>query len=53
MAVPILGAVSGGAVNYLFMNHFQEMARGHFVVKRLEKKYGTALVERTYKDLRI
>ena len=51
MAVPIVGAVSGGAVNYLFMNHFQEMARGHFVVRRLEKKYGTALVERTYKDL--
>jgi hypothetical protein len=50
-AVPVVGAVSGGAINYLFMNHFQEIARGHFVVKRLEKKYGTALVERTYGDL--
>jgi len=51
MAVPIVGAVSGGAINYLFMNHFQDMARGHFVVKRLEAKYGTTLVEKTYKDL--
>jgi len=50
-AIPIVGAVSGGAINYLFMNHFQETARGHFVVKRLEMKYGAALVENTYGDL--
>lgn len=52
-AVPIVGAVSGGTINYLFMNHFQEMARGHFVVRRLEKKYGMEHVEKTYKDLEI
>ncbi len=52
-AIPVLGAVSGGAINYLFMNHFQEMARGHFVVKRLEKKYGMKSVEKTYKTLAI
>ncbi len=51
MAIPIIGAVSGGIVNYLFMDHFQEMARGHFVVMRLEKKYGQALVEKTYNEL--
>jgi len=50
MAVPIVGAVSGGAVNYLFMIISGNGPR-HFVVRRLEKKYGTALVERTYKDL--
>jgi hypothetical protein len=52
-AIPVVGAVSGGVINYLFMNHFQEMARGHFVVKRLEKKYGRDRVERTYKELPI
>lgn len=52
-AIPVVGAVSGGAINYLFMNHFQEMARGHFIVKRLEKKYGMKRVEKTYKDLAI
>ena len=50
-AVPIVGAAAGGAINYLFMDHFQEMARGHFIVKRLEKKYGTETVERAYKEL--
>jgi hypothetical protein len=52
-AVPVIGAISGGTINYLFMNHFQEMARGDFVVRRLEKKYGTALVEKTYHDLAV
>ena len=52
-SVPIVGAVSGGVINYLFMNHFQEMARGHFVVRRLEKKYGMKCVENKYKDLAI
>ena len=50
-AVPIVGGVVGGGINYLFMDHFQEMARGHFIVRRLEKKYGTETVERAYKEL--
>ena len=50
-AVPLVGAVSGGVINYLFMNHFQEMARGHFVVKRHEIKYGMKRVEQTYEGL--
>jgi EcsC protein family len=39
-ALPILGAVGGAAVNYAFMEHFQEIARGHFTVRRLERLYG-------------
>ncbi len=52
-AIPIAGALSGGAINYLFMNHFQGMARGHFILKRLEKKYSMKLVENKYKELAI
>ena len=52
-AVPVIGAVAGGAVNLLFMHHFQEMARGHFVVKRLEKKYGVEPVRAAYERLAI
>jgi hypothetical protein len=52
-AVPVIGAVAGGLINLLFMHHFQEMARGHFIVKRLEKKYGTKRVEQAYKVLKI
>ncbi len=49
-AVPIVGAAAGGAINYLFMHHFQEMARGHFIIKRLENKYGLDLVEQAYRE---
>jgi hypothetical protein len=53
IAVPVVGAVSGGAVNYLFMNHFQDLARAHFVIMRLEKKYGTEAVREVYEDLTV
>lgn len=52
-AVPILGAAGGATVNVLFMNHFQDMARGHFIVKRLEEQYGSDQVERVYRSLAI
>jgi len=50
-AIPVIGAVSGSTVNYLFMHHYQEMARGHFTVKRLERKYGQEMVEWAYREL--
>jgi hypothetical protein len=50
-AVPVIGALAGGSINLLFMHHFQEMARGHFIIKRLEKKYGTKRVEKVYESL--
>lgn len=50
-AIPVVGAASGGLINYLFMSHFQSMARGHFIVKRLEDKYGTELVRERYATL--
>ena len=52
-APPVVGAVAGGVVNLLFMDHFQEVARGHFVVKRLEKTYGAEAVRATYERLEI
>jgi hypothetical protein len=50
-AIPLVSALTGAGINVLFMNHFQEMARGHFVVKRLEKKYGTEAVQTAYQQL--
>jgi len=47
-AIPILGAAGGAAVNYAFMGHFQTLARGHFTVRRLERKYGADEVKRKY-----
>ena len=50
-AVPVIGAAGGALVNVLFMNHFQDMARGHFIVKRLEARHGVETVRRVYESL--
>ncbi|MEM7162123.1 MAG: EcsC family protein [Bacteroidota bacterium] len=47
-AVPIVGAIGGAAVNTLFISHFQDIARGHFSIRRLERKYGKELVREVY-----
>jgi hypothetical protein len=39
-AVPLVGALGGASVNYVFIEHFQEMAQGHFTVRKLERAYG-------------
>lgn len=47
-AAPLVGAASGAALNYVFISHFQRAARGHFIVRRLERAYGPALVRARY-----
>ena len=51
MAIPALGAIGGAAINGVFIDHFQNMARGHFKVRRLERKYGRDPVEKAYRSL--
>ncbi|HLH96009.1 MAG TPA: EcsC family protein [Xanthobacteraceae bacterium] len=51
-ALPIVGALGGAAVNYAFIDHFQDLARGHFVVRRLERTYGKELVRAEYERMR-
>jgi hypothetical protein len=51
-SVPAIGAAGGVAVNLVFLNHFQDMARGHFTVRRLERKYGEAAIAAEYEHLR-
>jgi hypothetical protein len=50
-SIPVLGAASGAAINVMFMRHFQDMALGHFTVKRLEAKYGSDEVRRIYGEI--
>jgi hypothetical protein len=50
-AIPILGAASGALINTLFIEHFQNMARGHFIVRRLEKIHGAEPVKLAYNAL--
>ena len=51
-AVPVIGAVAGGTINFLFVSHFQDMSRGHFTVRRLERLYGSEVVLAEYERLR-
>lgn len=50
-AAPVLGAVSGATINAMFISHYQDMARGHFAVRRLERKYGAEAVREAYRQL--
>ncbi|HXF80824.1 MAG TPA: EcsC family protein [Usitatibacter sp.] len=47
-AVPILGAAGGALVNTIFIGHYQDMARGHFTVRRLERLHGEEAVRAAY-----
>lgn len=50
-AVPLVGAFGGAALNSLFIDHFQDMGRGHFTVRRLERLHGQEAVRRLYEEL--
>ena len=50
-AIPVVGAVGGGLINALFMDHFQNMAEAHFTVRKLERQYGAEAVRKEYERL--
>ena len=50
-AVPLVGAIGGAVINTLFIDHFQDMARGHFIVRRLERLHGADEIKRLYSEL--
>lgn len=45
LIIPVLGAASAATLNILFTNYYQTIARGHFIVMRLEDKYGRDVVK--------
>lgn len=51
-ALPIIGALGGAAVNAAFMAHFRTVARAHFTVRRLERRYGRPAVKSAYEEIR-
>ncbi len=50
-SIPIMGAFSGALINTMFMDHFQNMARGHFIIRRMERKFDKDIVRENYKKL--
>lgn len=49
--VPVVGALGGACLNAVFIQHFQHMARAHFTIRGLERKYGKTYVEAEYQRL--
>jgi hypothetical protein len=52
-AIPVLGAVGGGSLNYTFINHFQKIADAHFTIRLLERKYGNEIVMKAYEEIEL
>jgi hypothetical protein len=50
-SIPAIGAVLGAMVNTVFIDHFQQVAHGHFTVRRLERQYGQQTIEAVYQTL--
>jgi EcsC protein family len=51
-SVPLIGAAGGTAINYAFADHVQTIARGHFTVLRLERRYGARIIRAEYERIR-
>jgi len=49
--LPVVGAASGALINTVFIDHFQNAARGHFIVRRLERAHGVQEVRAAYQSL--
>lgn len=50
-AIPIIGALGGASVNYIFAEHFQQLGHAHFTVRKLERSYGREAVRAEYKRI--
>lgn len=50
-AIPLIGAAGGALINTIFIDHFQNMARGHFIIRRLERRYDKNLIRQEYNNL--
>lgn len=50
-AIPAIGAAGGAIINTMFIDHFQNMARGHFIIRKLERSHGPEKIKEYYKTL--
>lgn len=50
-AIPVIGAIGGGSINYIFLEHYQKIAEAHFTLKSLEKKYSLELIKEKYNSI--
>jgi hypothetical protein len=50
-ALPVLGALGGATLNVAFMDHFERVAQGHFILRRLERAHGRELIQDLYRQV--
>jgi hypothetical protein len=50
-AIPMVGGVGGALINSVFIEHFQDIARGHFTMRRLERNYDPELLKQAYDQI--
>jgi hypothetical protein len=50
-AVPVIGALSGASLNLLFTQYFQNIAKVHFSIRRLERRFGREVVREVYQHV--
>jgi hypothetical protein len=44
-AVPVLGAAAAATLNGAFLSHYRRLAKAHFTIRRLERRYGVETVK--------
>jgi len=47
--LPVIGAGTGAFINAAFSDHFNSVARYHFGMRKLEREYGTEVVQELYR----
>lgn len=50
-AIPIIGALGGALINSYFIDHYQDLARAHFTIRRLERTHGEVTVREAYNTI--
>ncbi len=51
-AMPIAGAIAGASLNAAFLDHYRNLARAHFTIRRLERSFGAPLVQEAAETLK-
>jgi hypothetical protein len=52
-AIPVAGAIAGAALNAAFLDHYRDVARAHFIIRRLERAHGAEAVRAAAAALRV
>lgn len=50
-SIPLIGAIGGASINWMFIEHYQKMAKAHFSIRFLERIYGVKTVEKLYNEI--